>query len=112
MIKITGIVTDINRNIVMDAVDESIHDWLLRVTAEIEDTAKELSPYQYGTNMRSITREVKKKSARVYSTSGYGGYLETGTKRMAARPYIWPAYLLAVKDIKIELRTLTGAEGG
>ena len=27
----------------------------------------------------------------VYSTSGYGGYLETGTRYMDARPYIYPA---------------------
>jgi hypothetical protein len=27
----------------------------------------------------------------VYSTSGYGGYLETGTASMAARPYMKPA---------------------
>jgi hypothetical protein len=28
----------------------------------------------------------------VYSTSGYGGFLETGTYKMAARPYIKPAF--------------------
>ncbi len=27
----------------------------------------------------------------VYSTSGYGGFLETGTVKMAARPYFRPA---------------------
>ena len=27
----------------------------------------------------------------VYSTSGYGGYGETGTHKMAARPYFKPA---------------------
>jgi len=27
----------------------------------------------------------------VYSTSGYGGYLETGTSKMPARPYMKPA---------------------
>jgi hypothetical protein len=27
----------------------------------------------------------------VYSSSGYGGYLETGTSKMAARPYIKPS---------------------
>jgi len=29
--------------------------------------------------------------AAVYSTSGYGGYLETGTATMPARPYFKPA---------------------
>ncbi|MCJ7743907.1 MAG: hypothetical protein MUO99_05025 [Dehalococcoidales bacterium] len=27
----------------------------------------------------------------IYSTSGYGGFLETGTSKMAAQPYIKPA---------------------
>ena len=27
----------------------------------------------------------------VYSTSGYGGYLEVGTSKMPAQPYIKPA---------------------
>lgn len=30
--------------------------------------------------------------AVLYSTSGYGGFLETGTYKMGARPYIRPAY--------------------
>jgi hypothetical protein len=27
----------------------------------------------------------------VYSTSGYGGILETGSSKMPARPYLYPA---------------------
>lgn len=71
------------------------------------------SPYQYGTNRRSLTYEVSgfpafqpdggksmapafvsptKTEAALYSTSGYGGFLETGTNRMKARPYIKPAF--------------------
>lgn len=33
-----------------------------------------------------------KLEAAVYSTSGYGGFLETGTYKMPARPYIYPAF--------------------
>ncbi len=39
---------------------------------------------------RSVLDESKVEGA-VYSTSGYGGYLETGTVKMAARPYFKPA---------------------
>jgi len=35
--------------------------------------------------------ELEELQAAVYSTSGYGGYLETGTKKMEAQPYIKPA---------------------
>lgn len=56
-----------------------------------------------GNNMRSIKYEASgfgssegiinqdKVEGAVYSTSGYGGFLETGTSRMPAFPYIKPA---------------------
>ncbi len=69
------------------------------------------SPKLTGHNMRSIAGEVSgmgmvadggegsaermvddsKIEGAVFSTSGYGGYLETGTVKMAARPYMKPA---------------------
>lgn len=69
------------------------------------------SPKRTGNNMRSIAAEVSgiglvasggegsaermvddsKIEGAVYSTSGYGGYLETGTSKMAARPYFKPS---------------------
>ena len=52
-----------------------------------------------GHNARSIKFEVGpggevakgELEGAVYSTSGYGGFLETGTVKMAARPYFKPA---------------------
>ena len=52
-----------------------------------------------GHNKRSIKFEMgpgqpiakKELEGAVYSTSGYGGFLETGTVKMAARPYFRPA---------------------
>jgi len=57
------------------------------------------SPKLTGNNMRSIKYEVgpggdiaqKEGEGAVYSTSGYGGILETGSIKMAARPYFKPA---------------------
>ncbi|KKL45023.1 hypothetical protein LCGC14_2359840 [marine sediment metagenome] len=57
------------------------------------------SPALTGNNRRSIKfetgpgGEVAKKDLEgaVYSTSGYGGFLETGTVRMPPRPYMKPA---------------------
>lgn len=37
--------------------------------------------------------------AKLFSQSGYGGYLEVGTSKMRAQPYIWPAFLKFVKKI-------------
>ena len=58
-----------------------------------------IAPIGGGTNRRSIRFEVgpggevakNEGEGAIYSTSGYGGYLETGTVKMAARPYFKPA---------------------
>jgi HK97 gp10 family phage protein len=79
---------------------------------DIVPTAKELSPvtpegYQRnveekkkrpagtGINRRSIDSSVQQSQsgpvAQIFTTSGYGGYLELGTSKMRAQPYINPA---------------------
>jgi HK97 gp10 family phage protein len=72
-----------------------------------EDTIKG-SPFDTGNNRRSIRFESGGLSGSVYSTSGYGGYLETGTRRMPARPYFKPALDKNIKklpgNIKANLR--------
>ena len=77
----------------------------------IHSDAMRGSPKKTGNNMRSIAAEVSgmglvadggasssermvddsKVEAATYSTSGYGGFLETGTYKMVARPYFRPA---------------------
>lgn len=80
---------------------------------EIVPTAKELSPvteagYQAniaekkkhpsgtGTNRRSIDSTVAETAegveAQLFTQSGYGGYLELGTAKMRAQPYLNPAF--------------------
>lgn len=80
---------------------------------EIVPTAKKLSPvtaegYQRnvgekkkhpsgtGANRRSIDSVVNETEegvqAQMFTTSGYGGYLELGTSRMRAQPYLNPAF--------------------
>ena len=44
-----------------------------------------------GNNSRSIAYTVGKLTGSVFSTSGYGGFLETGTRYMGAYPYFKPA---------------------
>ena len=49
-----------------------------------------------GTNRRSIDTEVveggRGPEAKIFSQSGYGGYLEVGTSKMSAQPYVYPAF--------------------
>jgi uncharacterized protein with LGFP repeats len=81
------------------------------VVVDSHQDAMDGSPKKTGHNMRSLAGEVSgmgvvekgedatvervvddsKIQGAVYSTSGYGGYLETGTALMVARPYVYPA---------------------
>lgn len=86
-------------------VQESLYEAMQEVVViDIVSTAKELSPVlavptkeRYpGENRDSIDSHVRhsKKgvSATVFTGSGYGGFLELGTAKMTARPYIYPAF--------------------
>lgn len=61
----------------------------------VETDAKLLSPVKTGTNRRSISTQVKSEELKIVAQIGpgtdYGGYLELGTRHMAARPYMRPA---------------------
>ena len=59
----------------------------------IKTAAVEGSPERLGTNKRSIDFDVdrSKLTGRLFTQSGYGGYLEVGTSKMAPRPYMVPA---------------------
>jgi len=80
-------------------------------TVEVTHDSVQLSPWRTGNNRRSIVGEVSGMGTvasggggssqrmvddsaiegAVYSTSGYGGFLETGTSKMPAQPYIKPS---------------------
>ena len=61
-----------------------------------------LSPTDTGNNQRSLAAktgmEGGKPVGRVYTQSGYGGWLEIGTSKRPATPYLAPAYQEA-KDL-------------
>lgn len=97
-------------------VENATEKALKKVIVDIANDAIKGSPVDTGNNRRSIQFEVGpggqvatgKLEAATYSTSGYGGYLETGTWKMAARPYFKPALDSNIKklpqEIKAELR--------
>jgi len=85
---------------VLRAAREAMRDTVV----DIQSEAIHSHPYKdrTGTNTRSITAEASgfgsgqvvdqgKIEGAVFSTSGYGGFLETGTVKMSAFPYIKPA---------------------
>ena len=68
------------------------------------------SPHITGNNARSIRTETEEVSGRVegsiFTQSGYGGYLEVGTSKMAARPYLFPAVERHASKIFERMRAL------
>ncbi len=72
---------------VYDATAAGLRDTMVKIAAEV---VRE-SPIITGNNKRSIQYTAKDLQASVFSTSGYGGFLETGTRFMAAQPYFRPA---------------------
>jgi len=96
---------------IQDAAEEAVQLGLRDTIVAIAADAITLSPHLTGNNRRSIAAEVSgmgvvatgseggaehmvddtRLEGAIYSTSGYGGYLETGTYKMGARPYFRPA---------------------
>jgi len=74
---------------VAKAAREAMKDTVVDVTAD----AVKGSPVLTGNNRRSLVGETdnRKVEGKVFSSSGYGGFLETGTSKRAATPYIKPA---------------------
>lgn len=64
---------------------------------------KGVAAYGTGHNRQSIDVEVALQSdgphAELFTQSGYGGFLEVGTSKMSAQPYLWPAFQKFVRKI-------------
>jgi HK97 gp10 family phage protein len=60
-------------------------------------------------NADSLSTMTKSRGSKIYaymrSNSGHGGYLEKGTSKMAARPYMKPAFDQSVPAAETILRT-------
>jgi HK97 gp10 family phage protein len=113
MVKITvDAVVDMNVEGLQKATNEAIRLGLRDTIVTIHKDVMEIHPWQTqtGNNSRSIRSQVSgmgsvagegadsdrlvddtKNEAACFSTSGYGGFLETGTSKMSAKPYFRPA---------------------
>ena len=83
---------------------ETLRDVIEEVADKAVEIAKENSPKDTGNNRDSITvgkDKSTKKEIRtdIHTESGYGGYLELGTSRMPARPYMQPAVIQALNEV-------------
>lgn len=79
-------------------------------SADVERGAKIRSPYRTGNLRSSISRDVDGLTAVIGPSAHYGVFLEYGTSRMAARPYMGPAldavapsFMKAVEELGADL---------
>ena len=90
-----------------DKVNKATKQGMTDIVTDISNDAIQGSPVLTGNNRRSIRYEVgpgkevakEELSGAIYSTSGYGGMLETGTATMPARPYFKPALDKHIKNL-------------
>lgn len=77
------------RDTVVDVANEAInvHPWKNQTGNNMRSIKYEASGFSSG---EGVVDQSKIEGA-VYSTSGYGGFLETGTVKMPAFPYFKPA---------------------
>lgn len=77
------------------AIDNALTQGMRLAGFLVEGRAKELAPVRTGTLRRSITSDVQQLGNRVVAVVGtnvrYAPYVELGTRRKVARPYLKPA---------------------
>jgi len=119
----TDFIVNLKTKEVQDKVKKATRQGLVDSVVDIAHDAIELCRVKTGHNRRSIAYKVGDKAIRkgspkgdekpfsdwqpnltelegaIYSTSGYGGYLETGTVNMDPRPYIKPAFDMNKKNL-------------
>lgn len=77
---------------VLDEVDSHTKSVLNEIGKMVAEEAKEIVPVDTGALKGSITHEVTNDSVTVGSPLDYSVYVELGTSKMAAQPYIRPAF--------------------
>ncbi len=107
------------------ATQLGMRDTVVEIHGDAVKNAKSVKFWKTGHNARSMASEVSgmtgttskgadaepqrvvddgKMEGAVYSTSGYGGYGETGTVKMAPRPYFKPALDKNIKNLSKNIK--------
>lgn len=79
----------------LESIDGPVGKEILRRTLAVERAAKRLCPVDTGRLRSSITHEIQKDGRGLVGVVGtnvsYAAYVEFGTSRMRAQPYLRPA---------------------
>ena len=81
----------------------------IRKTAlDIEADAKALAPVDTGALKNSISSDIKPLSAEIGPSTSYAHFVEHGTSRMAAQPYMGPAFERRVPGLEKAIGQIGG----
>lgn len=82
-----------NIDLVVDGINDAVIRGLEQIGMAGEGYAKDLCPVDTGRLRNSITHVVDEAAGAVYIGTNveYGPYVELGTEKMAAQPYLKPA---------------------
>lgn len=75
----------------IESIEDAISLALEASALVVEGSAQNLAPVDTGNLRNSITHEVEGKEARVGTNVEYAPFVELGTVKMAAQPYLNPA---------------------
>jgi HK97 gp10 family phage protein len=92
-----------------------VHRLLASWAADVKASARQLVPVRTGHLRQSIYAEVREWIARIGAEATYAMFVEFGTRRMQARPYLYPAiqmYLPQLEEIIREAIEQAKAEAG
>lgn len=93
-----------NIELTFDEIQTLITKGLKTIAPELKDTAKAIVPVRTGNLQRSIGTEIKGNTLTLGATMDYAPYVEYGTPKMAAQPYLRPAVELNKTFIKSVFR--------
>lgn len=105
--RITGI-KELNKKLRENATLDDVKKVVQMNGAELTSEAQWKAPLDTGTLERSITQTIKDDGLATTVEAGaeYAGYVEYGTRYMAAQPYMRPAFRKQKKKFKKDMERL------
>jgi HK97 gp10 family phage protein len=94
----------------LENIESEVKKGIQKGALRVEASAKDLCPVETGNLRASIKTEVAELEAAVGTNVNYAEYVELGTNKMAAQPYLYPA--LASNKQKILEDVAKAIKGG
>jgi len=86
------------------AVQKHVHRQLASWAAEVKALAKQLVPVRTGHLRSSIYAKISEWVAEIGAEATYALFVELGTRRMQARPYLYPAIKQYLPKLEATIR--------